>query len=189
MLRILLLSTLLFYHGTAFSSETPADFSIGLVSNEEEGLFLYTDKANLASQSVYTCFNDPIDENNNRCLSLNGEDFTISDKHNVVYDSIDDKTTYTFIYNKKLTQLEQFRDELSTSAIYHNNPNQKDTVKITGALNQSEIIFNSSKVNITNCYSSEGIHIYDKNNINKFHLYYYLGFDVISDCPDELFEE
>ncbi|MBG2874140.1 hypothetical protein I4902_00595 [Proteus alimentorum] len=189
MFRALILLVLLGYQTVALSSDRSNDFSIGLVSNKEEGLFLYTDKATLAAQSVYTCFNDTTDKDNNRCLSLKGEDFTLSDKHNVVYDSVDDKTTYTFIYNKKLTQLEHFMDELSTSVIYPNNPNQENSVKITGALNQSEIIFNNNKVNITNCYSSEGIHIFDKDDINKYHLYYYLGFDVISDCPDTLFEE
>lgn len=189
MLRVFVLFVLLGYQNIALSSDTSNDFSLGLVSNKEERLFLYTDKATLAAQSVYTCFNDTTDKNNNRCLSLKGDDFILSDKHNVVYDSVDDKTTYTFFYNKKLTQLEHFMDELSISVIYPNNPKQENTVKITGALNQAEIIFNTNKVNITNCYSSEGIHIFNKDDINKYHLYYYLGFDVISDCPDALFEE
>ncbi|OAT45822.1 hypothetical protein M997_2634 [Proteus hauseri ATCC 700826] len=189
MLRVLILFVLFGHQSIAFSSNGFSDASIGLIANKNDGLFLYTDKAMLADQSIYTCFNDPIDKNNNRCLSLKGEDFDITDKDNVVYDSVDDKITYTFLYNKKLTQLEHFMDELSTSVIYSNNPNNNNTIKITGALNQSEIIFNNDKVNITNCYSSEGIHIFNKDDINKYHLYYYLGFDVISDCPDELFEE
>lgn len=189
MLRVLSLFTLLIFHGVAVSNETSNTFSIGLVSNQDEGLFLYTDKANLADQAIYTCFNDPNELKNNRCLSLKGKDFKITDKYNVVYDSIDDKKTYTFQYNEKLTQLAHFTDELSTSVIYPNNLNKKNIIKITGTLNQAEITFNNNKIEITQCYSSEGIHIYDKNNINKFHLYYYLNFDVTSDCPDELFEE
>lgn len=189
MLRAILLFILLGYQHVAFSSNGSDDFSIGLVSNKEDGLFLYTDKAILTGQSVYTCFNDLTDKNNDRCLSLKGEDFTISDKHNVVYDPVDDKITYTFIYNKKTMQLAHFMDELSVSVIYPNNPKQENAVKITGVLKQVEITFNENKVNITNCYSSEGIHIYNKDNLKKYHLCYYLGFDVISDCPDELFEE
>ena len=188
-LKILFAFILMIFHSAAFSRETDTDFSIALVSNMDEGLFLYTDKSSLENQSVYTCFNDPLDESHNRCLSLKSEDFKITDKYNVVYDSLDDKTTYTFLYSSKLTQLEHFTYELSIAIIYPNNPSQKNTMKIKGALNQSEISFNGNKVNITNCYSSEGIHIFNKDDIKKYHLYYYLGFDVISDCPDELFEE
>ncbi|MEQ4987653.1 hypothetical protein ACBQ20_05005 [Proteus vulgaris] len=189
MLRAFILFTFLGYQSIALGSNSSNNFSLGLVSNKEEGLILYTDKPTLAEQLIYTCFNDPTNKNNNQCLLLQGKDFNITDKYNVVYDSIDDKITYTYLYNKKSTQLVDFMDELSMSVIYPNNPNQENSIKITGALNHSEIIFDHQKINITNCYSSEGIHIFNKDDISKYHLYYYLGFDVISDCPDKLFEE
>lgn len=168
-LTLLLLSPHLIH-----ANELTSSLAIGIVTRDNSSLLISTTKKSLRDDIVLIC--SPV---NRVCKSILSESLVVVGANESVEDVATGKNIYTYsiLDDKSLTDID--------IAIVHPKAST-GKVNVTFGGDNILVTANKHKYSISLCASNEGVHIY--SDPKKFHLYYSLGYEVIANCSEGVYE-
>ncbi|EPO3374185.1 hypothetical protein [Enterobacter hormaechei] len=169
-LTLLLLSPHLIH-----ANELNSSLAIGIVTRDNSSLLISTTKKSLRDDIVLIC--SPV---NRVCKSILSESLVVVGANESVEDVATGKNIYTYslLDDKSLTDID--------IAIVHPKASTGKVNVTFGVENNILVTDNKHKYSISLCASNEGVHIY--SDPKKFHLYYSLGYEVMANCSEGLYE-
>lgn len=150
-------------------------FAIGIVTSEGARLLISTTKDSLRDDIVLIC--SPIKR---ICKPILSESLTVVGVNESVEDVETNKSVYTY----------SFLDDISSNdidiAVIYPKLNAREINVTFGDKEGVFITANAFKIRISFCTSTEGVHVYSEPK--KYHLYYALGYEVMANCSEEVYE-
>ncbi|MTC09966.1 hypothetical protein GKR51_17845, partial [Providencia sp. wls1948] len=157
--------------------------SIGFFSYSPNEKILYSTENDLNNKMVTACVNNQYNNSEFKCYNMNGNDFQKTEKGNDGYNLINNLPLVKYNYKKKL---HDDSDGIFFAYIY--DKGHKVKIHFTAQDPSSFTVnYNNHTLKLATCLSTEGLYFYDKNKPNNLKLYYYLGYDVESSCPEYLY--
>lgn len=158
--------------------------SVGFLSYFSDDITLYSTESDLNDKIVTSCFQNRHENNNEvKCFNMNGRDFQKTEQGNDGYNLKNGLPLVKYNYKE---ELHDDNDGLFFAFVY--SKNQKAEFHFTAQDSSNFTVkYSHLTLKLATCLSTEGVYFYDKNKPNNLKLYYSLGYDVESSCPEYLY--
>lgn len=157
------------------AKESFPSFAIGIVTSEGARLSISTTKDSLRDDMVLIC--SPLKR---ICKPILSESLTVVGGNESVEDVETNKSVYTYSFLNDMSL-----NNIDIAVIYP----KSNASEVNVTFGDKEGVFitgNAFKYRISFCTSTEGVHIYSEPQ--KYHLYYALGYEVMANCSEEVYE-
>lgn len=170
------------FSGLTFALDTNI-LSIGFFSYSLNEKILYSTETDLNNKMVTVCVNNLYNNSEIKCYKLKGRDFQKTEQGNDGYNSKNGLPLVKYNYRGELND---DNDGLFFAFVY--SKNHKPEIHFTAQDSSNFTIkYSHLTLKLATCLSTEGLYFYDKNKPNNLKLYYSLGYDVESNCPEYLY--